>query len=114
MPIKTENPWVGRIVSGLFAVIMAVSSWFLSQTMNKMCELESRIYKIEINNATTAGNRFTAVDWQANKLLLDADRQQLEKRTIVLEQNFLSVRELLGEIKSDIKSLRAEHYGKVD
>lgn len=110
---KQENPWVNRVLSAIFVIGMSISSYFLSETMNQIKDIDSRVNKIEIYNATISGNKFTYSDWQQSKALLDQDRQALEKRTIVLEQNFLSVKELLTEIRLDIKELKQDnHYGQ--
>lgn len=110
---KQENPWVNRIVSAIFVIGMTVSSYFLNETMNQIKDIDSRVNKIELHNAANAGTKFTYSDWQQSKALLDQDRQALERRTIVLEQNFLSVKELLTEIRLDIKELKQDnHYGQ--
>ena len=104
-----ENPWINRGLSAVFAIGMAVSGYFLNGTMQKIQEIEKRVYTMELASATTNGNRFTSGDWTSAKTILDNERLQMDRRLIKLEESIPNIKDSLTEIKLMIKE---NHYGQ--
>lgn len=101
-----ETPWINRILSAVFMISMGVSSYFINTTINSIKELETRVYTLEINSATVAGNRFTSGDFVQAKAVIDQQILTADKRIIVLEEQNKAIKSLLEEIKFDIKELK--------
>lgn len=94
-----ENPWINRIISAVFAIGMAVSGYFLNETMGTIKEVENRVYSLEIKDATITGNRFTSSDWMTQKSLIDADKLATERRITKLEEAIPTIKESLIRIE---------------
>jgi len=114
MTNKDTELIVMRILGAIISIALSISGYFLSDCYSRLGKVEGMVTELRLGAEKTSGNRFTSVDWLSNKAVLDSDRQAMERRVIVLEQNFIQCRDILLEIKSEIKSLRSEHYGKVD
>ena len=95
--------WILKIGGFIMSVALAVSSYFLKTTMDKIGDLDKRINTIELANATTSGNRFTSSDWTTAKAILDADRNVFERRLIKLEETNSVIKDSLVEIKELVK-----------
>jgi hypothetical protein len=103
-----ENPWINRVVGAIFAIAMAVSSYFLNSTIEQIEKLSERVSRLELKNAETSGNRFSSVDWMREKSLLDADRLLNEKRLIRIEESIPVIKESLARIEKSIERLTNE------
>ena len=107
MNLKEEKNYLQRILSILTSVGLAISGWFLTTAYNQLDQLNNRVQTIELKQAETSGNRFTSADWTNAKTIIDADRLALDKRLIVVEENNRQVREMLVEIKQDLKEIKS-------
>lgn len=101
-----ENKWLHWAISGIIAIALSVSGWFLNSCYDSMKELDKRIQALELKQVEMSGNKFTSVDWLNAKVILDADRLALDKRLTIVEENTKQVREMLMEMKQDIKDIK--------
>lgn len=109
MPPQIKNEtmsWILKIGGFMVSIAVAVSSYFLNSTMNKMNEMDERINAIELSNATISGTKFTSNDWATQKAFIESDRNALDKRILKLEENSAVIKESLIEIKSILKEKR--------
>lgn len=97
------TPWILRIGSFLMSVAIMVSSWFLNQAWNRINEIEKSVHKLEIETATTNGNRFTSSNWADAKAILDAEKLSLDRRVMRLEESIPVIRESLLELREIAK-----------
>lgn len=98
-----ENPWINRGLYAVFAIGMAVSGWFLNQTMTTLQNIEKRVYTLEISEAKETNGKFTNSDWQIAKALLDADKMAIEKRIIRVEESIPVIKESLIRIENAVE-----------
>ncbi len=104
-PTKLETmPLILKIGGFMVSIAVAVSSYFLNSTMNKMNEMDKRINLIELNAATISGTKFTSSDWATQKAFLDADINTLDRKILKLEENGIFIKESLIDIKAILKN----------
>lgn len=101
------NPTVQKIFSIIISIAIAVSGYFLNSTFNTMQDMENRIYTLEIDSAKTSGSRFTSSDFVDAKKVIDNQILAADKRIIILEEQNKAIRDLLNEIKLDLKELKS-------
>jgi hypothetical protein len=109
MSIQTKSEtmsWVLKIGGFIMSIAVAVSSYFLNSTMNKINELDKRVNSMELSNAAISGNRFTSNDWTTAKAIIDADRNAIDRRIVRLEENSVVIKDSLVEIKQILKETK--------
>ena len=92
-----------KILTFFTTVAIAVTSWFLNQTLTKIDSLDHRVYAIEFNRAKDTSNNFTNRDWQDAKSVIDNEKFLTEKRIIILEQSIPQIKESLIRIEKSIE-----------
>ena len=97
-----------KAFSILTSIGLAVSGWFLNQAYAKMQEGEGRGQKVELVQATNEGNRFTSNDFVTAKGTIDNQFLAQDRRITILEENLKSIREILLELKGDIKEIKSK------
>lgn len=95
--------WILRIGSFIMSIAIMVSSWFLNQAWNRIGDNEKAIRVLELHNAQSDGNKFTAIDWTIQKTLIDSEKLALDRRIIRLEEALPVIKDTLIEIKQTIK-----------
>lgn len=104
--------WAIRIGSIIMSGAIMVSSWFLKETIFSLNECKKDIIELKLADERTSNNRFTSNDWVIEKRQLDEQRLVTEKRITVVEESNKMIKELLTEIKDDLKELKTKMYYK--
>lgn len=101
--LKQEKGWLLKLFSIFMTLSIMVSSWFLKETMDKLNSLDKRLYSLELSEARTTSNRFTSVDWNIQKSLLESDKLIVERRIIKMEESIPQIKEALQRIETAIE-----------
>ena len=104
--------WVLKIGGFIMSIALMVSSWFLNQAWNRIQTIENKVQQLELQGAATSGNRFTSIDWQTNKAILDNERLALDRRMIKQEEMSLIIKDSLMELKTNVNQLLNENRNK--
>jgi len=85
---RPENLWINihRIATIFMPLILAVTGYFLTDVYGKMAVMDDRVRDLQVNQASTNGNRFSSVDWTTAKERLDEERSLLDRRITRLEE----------------------------
>lgn len=102
MDKKDTNNWLFKIGSFAMSVALMVSSWFLNQAWTRIENIEKDIHELQIKDAGSSNTKFTSMDWQNQKILLDSERMAMDRRLIRLEESLPSIKESLQEIKNTL------------
>jgi chaperonin cofactor prefoldin len=106
-PIKNETmSWILKIGGFIMSITIMLSSWFLNQAMTRISNIEVAVKSLELNNATSVGNKFTNTDWANAKTILDNERNSIDRRIVRLEENSIVIKDALLEIKQILKESR--------
>ena len=105
-PQKNEKTdminWTIRIGSFIMSIAIMVSSWFLNQAWTRITNVENSVRALELNTATTSGNRFSSSDWVVAKSVIDAERLQMDRRIMRLEESIPVIKDSLIDIKKSL------------
>lgn len=105
-----EKTVLYRVLTGFVSIVitisLAVSGWFIKENINNISNCQKDIIELKLAAEKVSASRFTASDWIIEKRQLDENRLQQEKRIVVVEENMRQVKELLSEIKADVKELK--------
>lgn len=99
---NTQNSWLTQIVGAVMSIAILASSWFLTQAWNRINKVEDSVHQMEINVATTDGNRFTSMDWVVAKNALDAKQTDIDRRVMRLEETSVIIKESLIRIENAV------------
>lgn len=97
----TTIDWLIRILSAVVSITVMVSSWTLKQAWDRIDTIDKQVHILEIKGAETAGSKFTAADWAAQKALLDSEKMSLDRRIMRLEESIPTIKDTLLEIKTN-------------
>jgi uncharacterized coiled-coil protein SlyX len=89
-----------------------ISTWFLNQAWTRIGQVENRIAQIELTQAETKSNRFTSMDWNTAKNIMDAEHLTLDRRIIRLEESIPTIKDSLNEIKDSLKEIKTQNSNK--
>ncbi len=101
-----ENSYLQKALSILTSIGLAVSGWFLNSAYDSLQGLERRVQQVELFQAQTNGNRFTSGDFVKAKETIDTQFLAQDRRITILEENLKTIRDILLEMKEDIKELK--------
>lgn len=109
--IKSDTMnWIMKIAGFVMSIAIMVSSWFLNQAMGRINEVEKSVKNLELSAATNAGSKFTSSDWINAKSIIDADRSAIDRRLVKLEENNITIKDSLAEIKQLLKERKNDEY----
>jgi len=106
MPPQIKNDtmnWILKIGGFIMSITIMVSSWFLNQAMGRLNDVEKSIKSLEISEATSAGSKFTSLDWVNAKTIIDTNQSAIDRRLVKLEENNSTIKDSLAEIKQLLK-----------
>ena len=101
--------WFIRIGGFVMSIAVAVSSWFLKDLWTKYENIDNAVRRLEIQSATTSGNRFTSNDWMAAKGIIDTERTALDRRIVRLEESLPTIERALLKIEGTIDKLHNDN-----
>jgi len=108
--IEKEKDTLMNIVikagSFIMSIAIMISTWFLNQAWSRIGQVEHRIAKIELTQAETKSNRFTSMDWNNAKNIMDAEHLTLDRRIIRLEESIHTIKDSLTEIKDSLREIK--------
>jgi hypothetical protein len=108
--MSTANPQpfsisLHKLMTFLMPVFMAVAGYFFTSVFGQIADHDQRIRTIELAAATTAGNRFTSVDWTTARADLDQRHNIIDQRVTRLEETNLAIKEMLARIEKKLDRL---------
>lgn len=98
--------WTLKIGSFIMSIAIMISSWFLNQAWNRIGQVEDKVHQIELAQAETKSNRFTSMDFNSAKIILDSERLAIDRRVIRLEESLPTIKDSLNEIKQSLKEIK--------
>ena len=101
-----RHAWTTQFVGVVMSVAILASSWFLNQAWNRIKSVEDIVHRIELNEASAEGNKFTFTDWSKLKASLDNKDNELDRRIMRLEDNSTVIKDSLLEIKASLNKQR--------
>ncbi len=106
MEKKETTNWVMRIGSFVVSISIMVSSFFLNEAWNRINNIEKEVHELQISEASVSSSRFTAMDWQTNKSIIDQQHLITSQRILVVEENLKNLKEVMMEIRTDVKTIK--------
>jgi hypothetical protein len=106
MPPQIKNDtmnWILKIGGFIMSIAIMVSSWFLNEAMGRINSIEKSVKDLEIMEATSSGSKFTTLDWVNAKNSIDSTQSSIDRRLIKLEENNITIKDSLAEIKQLLK-----------
>lgn len=100
------------ITSGVITIMLSISGWFIKENMNNIAECRKDITELKLNAERTAGNRFTSSDFVKAKEIIDQQQLTIDRRVTILEENTRSIKDLMIEIKADLKEIKETQHQK--
>lgn len=97
------------VMSAVIAISIAVTGYFVNDNVNQINACTQEIQELKINAATVAGNRFTSSDFVRAKGIIDEQINSSFQRTLVLEEQYKSIKNIMTEIKNDVKELKSRN-----
>lgn len=102
---NTIHPLVSnRLLPIATSIVLALCSWFLNQAWERINKVENRVHSLEITSATNSGNKFNNDDWAEAKKILDAERNNIDRRLVRVEEAIFVLKEIVIELKDDVKA----------
>jgi len=99
-----------KALSFLTSIGLAVASYFLTDTYKKMDDMRTDITELKIHKERAEASQFTAADFNRAKENIDAQIIATDRRVLILEESHKSIKELLVEIRGDLKDLKNSNY----
>jgi hypothetical protein len=96
-----------KALSFLTSIGLAVASYFLTDTYQKMDSMRSDITELQIKAGKLEGSSFSSNDFIKAREVLDSQIVATDKRVIALEENNKAIKEILTEMKQDLKDIKA-------
>jgi hypothetical protein len=96
-----------KALSFLTSIGLAVASYFLTDTYQKMDSMRSDITELQIKAGKLEGSSFSSSDFIKAREVLDSQIVATDKRVIALEENNKAIKEILTEMKQDLKDIKA-------
>ena len=103
---KTETGYLQKALSVVMSIGLAISGWFLTTAYGELNTLNNRVQAVELIQASTTANRFTSGDFVKAKEIIDQQQLAIDRRITILEENMKNIKDILAEIKADLKALR--------
>jgi hypothetical protein len=107
MTARPENIWINihRLATIFMPVLLGITGYFLTDVYGKMAVMDDRVRDLQVNAASTNGNRFSSVDWTRAKDSLDEERALLDRRITRLEEAIPPIKESLSRIEDKIDKI---------
>lgn len=93
-----------KILAFVISLFIAIGGYYLKETGNQIKEMNQKISKLQLFEAKTESSRFSYTDWQTEKQLIELNKLNTEKRLVMLEANFNTIKDDIKEIKDIVKN----------
>lgn len=95
-----------KALSFLTSAGLAVASYFLTDTYQKMESMRDDITALQIKTEKIEGNQFSVNDFLKAREVIDSQIVSTDKRVLVLEESQKTIKEYLLDIRTDIKEMK--------